>query len=720
MPSQIKIGKFCQSRPKTSGTCAMIFETEPEKRFLEKFGQLFILINLNLKKPPSDEGISQAKGFGQKLFNFSEGNYYDPLKRALNIEKEFEKSLSDVNAWIGKEKVLSSTFFEKNFSSLDMAMVLVKEDSAWFSTIGDIKGYLVEDSKMKPLTEENKSGKFQNIVSGALKQEDVLFFTSENLFDYVSEEKIASLCWSLPPREMKEKLSRLIGEESRLSIVSLIIKKEKVQIPLKPPAKLEVLKEQKPLETEVEEETEKVEVEEEKTKKKEKEGPPERVIRTGPSAPAAKREFLEKRKEKKSQVISIEGPEETLKKLSVSGPIRFRRPKRKWKGFPLRDKIKNALTLNGTKFGELSHLQKALAVILIILAMLFTGSLVILARHEFGTKRAREYVQLVENLRFKQSALTVALIYEDSAKIKKILSEMDELLKNFPKDTSEQKETYELFQNKYLDELNKFYKLTTIEEPKMLADFSHLSRDIKPGGLAKSGMYLYIFNPNNNYIYGLDLKTNKTELVNDTSYNIGHIQKLISLDEDRLIGFDDKGELVSLNIVDKKLSPLKINRASNAGTIKDMAHYRGRLYLLEGNQILKYSKTIEGFGDEKIWLEEASIGDGISLTIDASIYVLKKTSQVFKFYQGVRSEFALQDFSPQGENLSKILTDPDFRNLYLLDPPTQRLIIFDKNGRLLAQFRSDKFENLKDFEISSREDKAWILAGTKVFEIEIK
>ncbi|MCH7759658.1 hypothetical protein IID20_04865 [Patescibacteria group bacterium] len=205
------------------------------------------------------------------------------------------------------------------------------------------------------------------------------------------------------------------------------------------------------------------------------------------------------------------------------------------------------------------------------------------------------------------------------------------------------------------------------------------------------------------------------------------------MDNDNLIGYDQNQELLTFNTIDQKLLPLKLETAHSSRKINDLFAYGRYLYSLDSlnNQIYKYTKTIDGFGKEEPWIQgNPNISNALAFAIDGSIYVFKKTGQISKFYKNAPAEFNLADIEPalsvqdpnilDYQNKIKLFTDSDKRYLYLLDGASQRLIILSKEGKLVKQLMFPQLKDLKDFVISQREDRAWLLDGTSIFEINLK
>jgi hypothetical protein len=75
------------------------------------------------------------------------------------------------------------------------------------------------------------------------------------------------------------------------------------------------------------------------------------------------------------------------------------------------------------------------------------------------------------------------------------------------------------------------------------------------------------------------------------------------------------------------------------------------------------------------------------------------------------------DFFPFPENLTQIKTRVELPYLYLLEPSKKRVIVIDKSGKVVKQFQSEKFDNLKDFEVSDNGKTIYLLNGSELFQV---
>ncbi len=681
MKQELQINQFCYSYPKETNTYSQIYIAEPDKKFLEKFGQLNILINLNFKIETKKQILSWAKDWSQELIDVIKNYFYNPLRTTINLEKDFEESLQKINNWVQQEKMVNQETFEDFLTNLDIDIILIKDEKIYFSQMGEIETRLLKDDRLIDLLEtKNKSQKFLNIVSGDLENDSILLFTNKEIFNYFSEQKIIQILQVNSLEKIGLEFKKILTQEDNLiNFFGLFVS--------------------------IKNDHGANEIEKGAVDLKVKEKPINRMNPEKISEPI------------KQEIESISPkPKKIIEKKIIEKP----------------KKIKRMIDLPIIKTSRLAYFRKYLFIVIIILALIFIQSIVILARQQIKAKQAQEYAEMVENMKNKENDLSTALIYQDSLKIKTSATEFQKILNQLPLKTEEQQEIFKNFQKGYIEQMNKFYRLVSIDEPKILIDFIETDENFKPGGFTNIGNDFYIFNPANNYIYLFNVETKKLELVNKISTNIGRLERISFWDNDNLIGIDQNQGLINFNAIDKKLLSLKFNR-KELPKITDLAIYNRRLYTLEplNNQIYKHDKTIDGFGQEQKWInDQTDISAADCFTIDGSVYILNKTGKISKFYQGNKADFPMEEIYPvlsyqdpnilKPEGKTKIYTNSDLNYLYVLDGPTKRLIILNKNGDLIKQFTSPEFKDLKDFIVNKKENLAWLLAGTKIFEIEIK
>ncbi|MDD5164247.1 MAG: hypothetical protein PHF10_02995 [Patescibacteria group bacterium] len=740
MNIQPKTTYFCLSNPKKTNIYSRVYLAEPEARFLNKFGQLGAMINLHLSLSKEytikeqTARTAEISNWAQKIIDFLSDTYYDPLKLTVNVEKDFEDLLGKVNNFLNREKARNPKLFEEYLTDMDIDIVIIKDKDVHFSQIGDIKTYLIKDGKTTELVGEknrNQTKKFLNVISGSLDNDNVLFFASAAFFDYFSLEKITEIIEGNPLAKISLKLEQLLGAESKKVSLQNLMVSTREETPVTETVEVK--------EEEIKEKIVKTKKEIKKLEPVIKESTP--IIAVEIPSPDIEGEIETEKEIDEEEIITPQEEEKILideeEVLAEIKPKPIVKPaKTQINPAPFDDNashLKNTITKRcGVKFPTIawkinpeSFKRKALIGVLVILAVLFVGSLFTIGKKEITVSKVKQQNQTIEALKTKESDLAVAEVYKNKETIGKILDEMNELIKKLPQKTQEQKDIYNSYRNKYVEKLNSLYQLTVVDNPLLLTDLTQTNKDIQADSLTNLGNNFYILNSSNNYIYSFDYNKKETQLVNNTSVNTGLLKKFIPLDNDVLIGWDKSQTIATFNTIDKKLSPSKLEM-NHSSKIQDLGVFNNKLYTLdpESNQIYKYSKTLDGFAKEESWIQDQNIAlsDALAMTIDSSIYVAKKTGQILKFYKNKQVEFNLDEIKPtlsMENERTKIFTNADTKYLYLLDGATERLIILSKDGKLVKQFTSDKFDDLKDFIISKTEDKAFILSGTKIYEFSL-
>jgi len=501
MNKEIKIGHFCFSYPLENNAYSQIYIAEPEQKFLERFGCLCILLNLNFKKEEKKQTLDWIKKWSSDLITLIKNDFYNPLRTNVEIEKDFEDSLQRINNWLKQEKIENQEIFERYLNQIDIDIILIKDNKVYFSQSGNIETHLLKENKLVDLIEnKNNNGRFSNIVSGELEKDTLLFFTNKEIFEYFSKQKIIQFLEKTETERINKEIKQLFSEETKkLNLFGLIISKK------------EFKKEKKELETE-------------QPKKRKEEKP-----------------IKEKRKEEKPSINPL------MKNLKQEKLIE--------KGLKI---SREKLDLPIVKTSRLKYFRKSLLIAIIVLALIFIQSIVILARQQVKTRRAKEYAEAIQQIKIKEDNLSNALIYQDPLKIKRSANEFKQVLNELPQETEEQQETYAYFEKKYQEKMNQFYNLITLDEPFLLADLKEKESNINPCGFTNIGNDFYIFDSENNYIYLFNIESKNFDLVNKISSNVGRLKKITALDNDNLIGLDQNQGFAVFNTIDKILSPIKI------------------------------------------------------------------------------------------------------------------------------------------------------------------
>jgi len=154
------------------------------------------------------------------------------------------------------------------------------------------------------------------------------------------------------------------------------------------------------------------------------------------------------------------------------------------------------------------------------------------------------------------------------------------------------------------------------------------------------------------------------------------------------------------------------------------ASYLSSFYFLDKKtcEIIKYSLLGgENWGSPKKWIKDKGpCSEPKSMTVDGSVWILNGDNSILRYYAGSFQETIIPDFFPFPENITQIKTKADIPYLYLLEPVKKRIVIIDKKGKIIKQFQSEKFDNLKDVDVSQDGKTIYLLNSSTIYKLKLE
>ena len=163
--------------------------------------------------------------------------------------------------------------------------------------------------------------------------------------------------------------------------------------------------------------------------------------------------------------------------------------------------------------------------------------------------------------------------------------------------------------------------------------------------------------------------------------------------------------------------PISFDRMNKAIAIDT---YLGNIYLLvpDEEQIYKFWNLPGGYAKAQNWVKEAVPMTGVvDMAIDGEIWLLGSDGQITRLAGGKQVPFAVSNLSTPFKEPIKIFTQPKLKYLYVLDRGENRVVILEKSGNFLRQFKGDVLSGATDLWVSSNEKLLYILVGTKIYQI---
>ena len=186
--------------------------------------------------------------------------------------------------------------------------------------------------------------------------------------------------------------------------------------------------------------------------------------------------------------------------------------------------------------------------------------------------------------------------------------------------------------------------------------------------------------------------------------------------------------------ISEGLGPVNIALADNPGLqfVSGMYFYSGNIYLLDSakSQIWRYRPTGANYtADPEPYFPAGTavnLKSAIDVGIDGDIWLLYPNGSMLRFLSGQQQPFALEAVSPplsQAVSIWVNLQEHPKGRIYIADAATNRILIFDKQGKLLAQLvpveHPGALKDLRDIFIDKMTNTLYLLTKTALYQVPL-
>ncbi len=149
--------------------------------------------------------------------------------------------------------------------------------------------------------------------------------------------------------------------------------------------------------------------------------------------------------------------------------------------------------------------------------------------------------------------------------------------------------------------------------------------------------------------------------------------------------------------------------------------YQTNFYILDQQDgILKYVPTGNTYNKSAYFKSSSpDLTKAESMAIDSSIWILMKDGSIQKYTRGTADSFTIKGLSKPFNSPTKIYTNSDINNVYILDNGNSRIVKLANDGTFQQEYAASIIKNAKDFEVNESDKKILILSGDKIWEIDM-
>jgi hypothetical protein len=347
------------------------------------------------------------------------------------------------------------------------------------------------------------------------------------------------------------------------------------------------------------------------------------------------------------------------------------------------------------------------------LAVIVIGVSLIFLTHGNKDKKKDEaaFTASVTQVEQRILAAEASLIYRNTEEAHTSLLEAATILETVPRDTNEHSSKAEELSAKLTELQDKIRGITTVT-PQVLATLAggSLTSAVSTNGRT------YAF-ANNLDVYRLDgLSTSWVK--EDGSKGTLQAIKSSAAEGTNILVLDTGKQLGRADLTGKTLNPIASGTNGMAST-EDIVTYGGNLYALSAasGQILKMRPQGNAYEGGTAWITSSNsdLSGARAFTVDGDVYLLTATN-IIKFRSGKEIDWPHATIDPILVNPTDIWTDLSSKYLYVLDPGSSRVLVFNKeSGSIEAQYVSDELKNAVSFIIEETANRIVFVTNEKAF-----
>lgn len=317
--------------------------------------------------------------------------------------------------------------------------------------------------------------------------------------------------------------------------------------------------------------------------------------------------------------------------------------------------------------------------------------------------------------RLRTDVETSSIFNEDRART--ALAQADRIITQLDEKTTDRKNAKQTLVNSLTELRNKLKREITVQ-PKSIFALADDAPTNSLAGLVQVGSVLFTADNAAKTILVINLATNETTRISFPE-GITRLTQAAGSNQHAYFTTETR-ELVSVNTN-------KAERVRWVGThvtsSQAITIYNRRLYSLDPTHqaIWKYAPQEGGFGGETPYLTmpESRLAQATDLAIDASIYVPTEHGSILRFLLGVTDRWSNSQIDPPLETTNDIWTTPHTDRIFVSDPTNKRIVIFQKDGRLLEQLKSDALTEPRSLTSDDQGKKVYTLNGNRILLIEL-
>ncbi|MFH1946868.1 MAG: hypothetical protein ABIJ23_01790 [Candidatus Magasanikbacteria bacterium] len=380
--------------------------------------------------------------------------------------------------------------------------------------------------------------------------------------------------------------------------------------------------------------------------------------------------------------------------------------------------FKKDINTKKEKISGLPLLSKILFISSAILVIIFITSITIYKTRENKTALNQTYANQIQAIIDKKNAADASIIYGDDQRAVILLKEAEDIITNLPQNDQIKLDKALELTSEVNEILMKLRNITTVETS-LISDLSQLNPNGKTSHLVQIDNTLIAYSEKDSNFYKINLLDNSAETKDHTTINDLSVASTPK-EQDMIMFVSSDNNIAEYNKESSLMSTKDIAFPVDNVKLSDIFIYNRKLYTLDSsnNQIYRHNQTQTGYDKGTAWIKDENINikDAVSLAVDGDLFVLKSNGEIIKMSAGYQEEFNISGLEPSLDNPSKIWTYNGLNNIYILESTNKRVVVLDKEGKMLNQYTTDIWQNPTDMIVNEVEKIIYVLDSNKIYK----
>jgi len=318
----------------------------------------------------------------------------------------------------------------------------------------------------------------------------------------------------------------------------------------------------------------------------------------------------------------------------------------------------------------------------------------------------------------KRTQAETEMIYGNEDHSVRLIAEAEQIATSLDEKTSTRRTNRAKLESALADVRTKLRHEMRVEQPPELLGLP--ARNGNPlHAVAWSQGHLTAFDPSVNSLFIVDPNTHaQKRLAWPPTIAAPHTASpmkdgvLFAVDPHTALHLDAQtGQLVSLPFEGRRATSTEVGVA-----------YSRRFYVLDPLEGMIWKYTLGAtIGSESAYLKQtnASLAKADAMTIDTSVYVGFSDGQLVRYLSGVQESWAPAAIDPPLTSITSLWTTTEIDRLVVADPVGKRVIVFRKDGKLIAQITSPAFQEPRSVTGDDVHKKIYVSDGSRVFSFDL-